>query len=115
MGNAEMQSLSLDAVFNRLLEAQANKFIAIIQEQKINSSGPEVEAPINIEEASKFLDKEVSTLYTLVQKGQIPYHKKLRKLYFFKSELVQWIKESEDDTAELEKEFLTANKKRRQL
>ena len=73
----------------------------------------EDEFPIGIKEASKILDKAPQTLYGLVNRRKIPFHKKGRKLYFFKSEILQWIRNS-SDTISVEKkvdDFLIKSRK----
>jgi excisionase family DNA binding protein len=89
-------------------------------EERLNTPTPKegIEAPIDIEEAAQFIKKEVPTIYTLVQKRKIPSHRQGKKLYFFKTELVEWIKagDSYDPASqEAEDKFLAANahKKRR--
>lgn len=42
--------------------------------------------------ASKILNCKKGTIYNKVNKSIIPYHKKEGKLYFFKSELIEYIK-----------------------
>jgi excisionase family DNA binding protein len=46
---------------------------------------------ITIEEAAELLSLSKYTIYGLVHKNKIPYHKKGR-LYFLKSELLDWIR-----------------------
>jgi len=52
------------------------------------------EKPIGLDEAASFLNYDSATIYSLVQKDAIPFHKPARKIYFFKSELIEWIKSS---------------------
>jgi len=73
---------------------------------KIESLTKEPEKPITIYEASRFLNKEVQTLYGLTSKRKIPFHKNGRELSFFKSELVEWLKGSRNYHL---KEFLVTN------
>jgi len=46
----------------------------------------------NIEQASKYLTLSKNTIYGLVQRMQIPYSKKGKRLYFSKRELIDWVK-----------------------
>jgi excisionase family DNA binding protein len=53
----------------------------------------EVEQPVDVQEATNFLNLEnVQTTYRMVREGRIPYHKRGSRLFFYKSELNQWIK-----------------------
>ena len=50
------------------------------------------EKPINSNSAAAVLNLQLPTLYSLVSKRLIPHYKQAKKLYFFESELVEWIK-----------------------
>ncbi len=54
---------------------------------------PQVEKPIEIEEAANFIGRSVASTYALVSRGGLPVYKKSKRLYFLKSELLQWIRE----------------------
>lgn len=54
---------------------------------------PEIELPDNIKGISKLTELSVPTLYGYVQRNEIPHYKKGNRLKFFKSEIIQWIKE----------------------
>lgn len=47
---------------------------------------------LTIKEAATFLDLTVPTLYSKVSRKEIPSHKPGKRLYFQKSELLDWIK-----------------------
>ncbi|MFX3626069.1 MAG: helix-turn-helix domain-containing protein [bacterium] len=57
--------------------------------------------PLNVNEASKYLDIAKPTLYALTSKRKIPHMKVGKKLYFDKAELDSWLKtyrkKTEDD------------------
>ena len=50
------------------------------------------EEVLNIQEASKLLDLSVSTIYSKVCKREIPVNKQGKRIYFYRHELMQWIK-----------------------
>jgi excisionase family DNA binding protein len=54
----------------------------------------------NVKGAAKILDSTSGTIYNLVHERRIPYHKQGKKLYFFKSELLEWIKRGKHKTRE---------------
>lgn len=69
--------------------------------------------PIDIEALSQFLGKSKPAIYGMVHRKQIPFHKTGRKLYFFKSEILDWVK-STPPTSDPEKElddFLSQKRK----
>ncbi|MCF6142340.1 helix-turn-helix domain-containing protein [Flavobacterium sp. K77] len=69
---------------------------------------------MNIEETAKLIDLSVSTVYGLVHKNKIFFHKKGKRLYFLKSEILDWIKSGKKETTSaLESranEYLSKNK-----
>ncbi|MDB5136596.1 MAG: DNA-binding protein, partial [Mucilaginibacter sp.] len=58
------------------------------------NSPDENHALMDVHETSKFLNLSVSTIYTKVCRGEIPALKPGRRLYFDKTELINWIKSS---------------------
>jgi excisionase family DNA binding protein len=50
------------------------------------------EEVLNIQEASKLLDLSVSTIYSKVSKREIPVNKQGKRIYFYRHELMKWIK-----------------------
>jgi len=59
---------------------------------------PEADTPIGIKEASKFIGKTVPTVYGYCQRNEIPYNKVGNKLLFFRSELIEFIKQGKVKT-----------------
>ncbi|EIA07323.1 helix-turn-helix domain-containing protein [Flavobacterium frigoris] len=47
---------------------------------------------LNIQEASKLLNLSVSTVYSKVCKREIPVNKQGKRIYFYRHELMKWIK-----------------------
>jgi len=52
---------------------------------------------LTIDETAKLLSLTKGSIYGLVHKNTIPYHKK-GKLYFLKSEILDWIKSGKRET-----------------
>jgi predicted DNA-binding transcriptional regulator AlpA len=59
---------------------------------------PEIETPIPLDEVVPITGLTKPTLYGYVQRNEIPYHKKGNRLYFFKSEIIDWIKTGKQKT-----------------
>ena len=55
---------------------------------------------LTISKAAELLSLTTPTLYGLVHKKAIPYSKKSKRLYFSKSELLDWIKSGRRKTIE---------------
>lgn len=47
---------------------------------------------LNVAEASKLLDLSVATIYSKICRKEIPFNKKGKRIYFYKHELMKWIK-----------------------
>ena len=47
---------------------------------------------MSISGAAKFLKLSISTIYTKVCKKEIPVNKQGKRLYFYRSELISWIR-----------------------
>ncbi len=62
--------------------------LSLIEEEKKE----EDEKFLTIEELSDLIGYKKTSIYGLVQKDKIPYHKK-GKLFFLKSEIITWLKE----------------------
>ncbi len=54
---------------------------------------------LTIEEVSTLIGYKKTSIYGLVQKNKIPYHKK-GKLFFLKSEIMAWLKSGKKTTSE---------------
>lgn len=72
-----------------MLTAVMEKLDTIISAPKADE---DMHTVLDIKEASKLVGKTVGTLYTLTSQKAIPFSKRGNKLYFFKDELLAWIK-----------------------
>lgn len=69
-------------------------------------ASPPVIELMTIAQAAEFLNLSVQTLYGKVCHKEIPVSKKGKRLYFYKSELEDWIRSGKKKTmAELRQEF----------
>ena len=66
--------------------------------EKLNSNVKEVDDFMNIEQAANFVGLSKATIYGLTHKQKIPYFKASKRLYFEKSDLVNWITSSKVNT-----------------
>lgn len=70
-----------------------------------NEHKPEPDQLLTIQQAGEFVNLSVPTLYSKVQRSEIPVSKKGKRLYFSKQELTEWIKSGRKKTlAETAKE-----------
>ena len=90
MSTAENPINSLVSFFEPLIKEAFEKALAKIQSSQ---AGPE--NPIYIDEVSDLIHKSRSTIYIWHSQGKIPKDvcvKHGRKLYFYRSALLEWIK-----------------------
>lgn len=102
----------------RLQESQSRieKMVAELTEN-ISEGNHTSDQLLTVSEAAEFLTLSVPTIYSMVHHGKIPVNKKSKRLYFVKSELIDFIKSGRRKTfekIELEPEqYLKPLKKRR--
>ena len=60
----------------------------------------EQHAVFSVKEAADFLHLSVSCLYSKTCRREIPFNKKGKRLYFYKSELEEWIRQGRNKTLE---------------
>lgn len=79
----------------------------ILSEQlgAVKNQLPEI---LDIQQAAEYLKLKITTLYEKTSRKQIPHFKKGNKLYFYLSELQNWIKQGKVKTREeIESEAVT--------
>lgn len=83
------------------------------QESKTTTDQPE--QLLTIQEAAEFLSLTVPTMYSKVSKGELPVMKRSKRLYFSRTELLEYLKDGrKKSNAEIEAEakaYLLNNKK----
>lgn len=70
-------------------------FLQIMVENQAQEDDPK-----SIEEIVKLTGYTKPTIYGYCQKNKIPHHKKNGRLFFFKSEIIDWIKEGKQKTTQ---------------
>lgn len=94
-----------------------NGYLKILDQlqQRVKTSTDDND-PKNIEEIAKLTGYTKKTIYGYCQKNTIPHYKKNGRLFFFKSEIVDWIQSGKQKTInEIESEndkFFASKKKR---
>jgi|SRR5690554_2341355 len=79
-----------------------------------NNSQPKADEPLSIDEVTDLIGKSKPTIYGYVSRNEIPHSKSGGRLYFFKSEIIEWIKQSRVKTIqELENEVVLPNRKKK--
>ena len=109
-----------------IVQLDSEQLIRLIQNavRKVISETPRAEQPptdqpeqfLTIREAAEFLSLAVPTMYSKVSKGELPVMKRSKRLYFSRTELLDYLKDGrKKSNAEIEQEakayFLDTRKK----
>jgi hypothetical protein len=86
-----------------ILQLNPEQLDSLIQNavRKVNTEIPkaesyqEIEKPLNTKGAAEFLGITVNTVYGYTFRKVIPFSKKGKFNYFYKSQLIEWIKEGQ--------------------
>ena len=111
----ESPNIKIEISLANLIEAidYASKSTVSKNNQPITTDHPE--QLLTIQQAAEFLSLSVPTLYSKVSKGELPVMKQGKRLYFSRTELMEYIKEGrKKSNAEIEAEaeaYLTDKKK----
>lgn len=91
----------------------------IFAELSCNQPPPAIESPeeiLDIKQTAKLINLSVPSIYTLTSERNIPFMKLSKKLYFKKSELIQWLESGRRKTKkEIKNEaaqYVNKNKRR---
>jgi excisionase family DNA binding protein len=94
-------------------EVSELKRLLIMKQEKPPTEQPE--RLLTIQEAAEFLSLTVPTMYSKVSKGELPVMKRSKRLYFSRTELLEYLKDGrKKSNAEIEAEakaYLLNNKK----
>lgn len=93
-----MNNLSFDQL--PVLISELKTEIVEMKSLLLQRSESQIESnnPINIKQVAELTSLTVPTLYGYCQRKEIPYQKKGNRLYFFKSEVIDWIKTGKSKT-----------------
>lgn len=92
--------MALQNPFEELAERlkRIENHLTAMNHQSQEQGKQEDDLPITISEASKLTKLAVPTIYGLVHQRKIPSYRRGKRLYFLKSELLNWIKSGRQST-----------------
>lgn len=96
------------------LKQRFNDLFEFLKRKTEPQTEPQTELPIEIKEVSILIKKSVPTIYGYVHRNEIPHCKKGNRLYFFKSDIIEWLKDGKqkiNNDLELEVESYLTSKK----
>ncbi|WP_158009615.1 helix-turn-helix domain-containing protein [Tenacibaculum todarodis] len=88
---------------------------ALLLEKAETTTGGET--PIKVDEVSKLIGYKKQTIYKYCRINKIPHHRKSNRLFFFKSEITDWVKLGKQKTIteiEADTDAFLSNRKKRQ-
>ena len=98
-----------------MLTKEVSDLKRLLIEKQEQASTDQPEQLLTIQEAADFLSLTVPTMYSKVSKREIPCMKRSKRLYFSRTELLNYLKEGrKKSNAEIEqdaKAYLSNNKK----
>lgn len=91
-----------------VIEARLSSIENLILDLKQPTKVEPTEQPeqlLTVQEAAKFLNLTVSTIYSKCSRNQLPFMKRSKRLYFSSTELMEYLKEGrKKSNAEIEQE-----------
>ncbi|RLJ60774.1 AlpA family transcriptional regulator [Lacinutrix venerupis] len=99
-----------ETLLDQLVDKLVNKIANSSQNHQNDS-----EELLDVTQTSQLIKLTKPTLYGLVHKNKIPFYKKGKKLYFYKSEILKWIDSgrstSESDLEQVANNYIFKNNK----
>ncbi|UUW08455.1 helix-turn-helix domain-containing protein [Flavobacterium plurextorum] len=87
----------------------------LLQENILHSTTVVEDELLTVSEAAKLLKLSVATVYTKVCRNEIPANKQGKRLYFYRKELLEWIKSGRIRTISEIKKDVETNSNFKQL
>lgn len=96
----------------RLLRDEVSQLSQFLRTK--DSTSKDLENPIDIKECAKLIKVSIPTLYGYTSRNEIPFSKNGKRLLFFRSDILEWLKSFQNKSvSDIENEadnFLAAKK-----
>jgi excisionase family DNA binding protein len=113
MHNVVLSPIDPETLISSISERVTVNILKAIRNEQPTAEPPE--QLLTVQEAAEFLRLTVPTMYSKVSKGELPVMKRGKRLYFSRTELMEYVKEGrKKSNAEIEAEakaYLTDKKK----
>ena len=113
MHNLVLSPIDPEKLISSISERVTANILKAVRNEQPTTDQPE--QLLTIQEAAEFLSLTVPTMYSKVSKGELPVMKRSKRLYFSRTELVDYLKDGrKKSNAEIEQEakaYLSNNKK----
>lgn len=99
MNNMKESPIDPEKLINSISEKVSEKVTAnILKVIKKQTQQDQTEQFLTIKEAAEFLNLTVSTLYSKCSRGELPFMKRSKRLYFSSVELMEYLKAGRKNT-----------------
>ena len=113
MHNVVLSPIDPETLISSISERVTANILKAVRNEQPTTDQPE--QLLTIQEAAEFLSLTVPTMYSKVSKGELPVMKRSKRLYFSRTELLEYLKDGrKESNAEIEQEaeaYLLNNKK----
>ena len=113
MHNVVLSPIDPETLISSISERVTANILKAVRNEQPTTDQPE--QLLTIQEAAEFLSLTVPTMYSKVSKREIPVMKRSKRLYFSRTELLEYLKDGrKKSNAEIEQEakaYLSNNKK----
>lgn len=113
MHNLVLSPIDPETLISSISERVTANILKAVRNEQPTTDQPE--QLLTIQEAAEFLSLTVPTMYSKVSKGELPVMKRSKRLYFSRTELLEYLKDGrKKSNAEIEQEaeaYLLNNKK----
>lgn len=113
MHNVVLSPIDPETLISSISERVTANILKAVRNEQPTTDQPE--QLLTVQEAAQFLNLTVPTIYSKVSKGELPVMKRSKRLYFSRTELLEYLKDGrKKSNAEIEQEaeaYLLNNKK----
>jgi excisionase family DNA binding protein len=103
MHNVVLSPIDPETLISSISERVTANILKAVRNEQPTTEQPE--QLLTIQEAAEFLSLTVPTMYSKVSKGELPVMKRGKRLYFSRTELMEYIKEGrKKSNAEIKQE-----------
>ena len=103
MHNVVLSPIDPETLISSISERVTANILKAVRNEQPTTDRPE--QLLTVQEAAQFLNLTVPTIYSKVSKGELPVMKRSKRLYFSRTELLEYLKDGrKKSNAEIEQE-----------
>jgi len=96
MHNVVLSPIDPEKLISSISERVTANILKAVRTEQSPTENPE--QLLTVQEAAKFLNLTVATIYSKVSRGELPVMKRSKRLYFSQTELLEYLKEGRRKT-----------------